>query len=106
VADEGTPRAAADDAAAPVPPRRVVVAPDVVFRQVSGEAVILDLASERYYGLDETGTRMWVLLAEAGDLAIVHERLLEEYDVDPQVLRHDLADLVARLLAEGLLRPG
>ncbi len=86
-------------------PRRVAVAPDVVFRQVSGEAVILDLASEHYYGLDETGTRMWLLLAEHGDLAAVRARLLEEYEVAPEVLERDLAELVRRLLDEGLLRP-
>jgi hypothetical protein len=85
-------------------PERVEVAPDVVFRQVSGEAVILDLGSERYYGLDETGTRMWVLLAEHGSLAGVRERLLAEYEVAPEDLERDLAELVRRLIDEGLLR--
>jgi len=83
---------------------RVEVAPDVVFREVAGEAVLLDLATQRYYSLDETGTRMWALLAEHGTLAAAAERLLAEYEVAPEVVERDLRDLVERLAAEGLVR--
>jgi len=85
-------------------PRRVAVAPDVVFRPVAGEAVILDLVSQRYFSLDETGTRMWQLLADSGDPVQVVEALLSEYEVERAVLERDLAALVETLLAEGLLR--
>lgn len=85
-------------------PERVEVAPDVVFRQVSGEAVILDLESQRYFSLDATGTRMWELLAEHGALDIVRDMLLTEYEVEPEVLERDLNELVTRLLDAGLLR--
>ena len=37
----------------------------MLFQEVSGENVILDLASESYFGLDVIGTREWSLL-EAG----------------------------------------
>ena len=83
---------------------RVELAPDVVFREVAGEAVLLDLATQRYYSLDETGTRMWALLAEHGTLGAAKARLLAEYEVEPDVLERDLRDLVERLAAEGLVR--
>jgi len=83
---------------------RVEVGPDVVFREVAGEAVLLDLATQRYYSLDETGTRMWSLLAEHGTLAAAAERLLAEYDVERHVLERDLRELVERLAEEGLVR--
>lgn len=86
-------------------PRRVEVAPDVVFRQVGGEAVVLDLTTQRYFSLDETGTRMWMLLAEHGDLTAVHDQLLSEYEVDPDTLHRDLESLVKKLLEAGLLTP-
>jgi hypothetical protein len=85
-------------------PGRVEVAPDVVFRPVSGEAVILDLTSQCYFSLDETGTRMWQLLADSGDPSQVVEQLLTEYAVERAVLERDLAELVGELLAAGLLR--
>lgn len=86
-------------------PERVAVPDGVVFREVSGEAVILDLASQRYFSLDRVGTRMWGLLAAGDSLERVRERLQEEYEVDAGVLRQDLEGLVRELLDEGLLRP-
>jgi len=45
---------------------KVTIPDDVVFRDLAGEAVILNLASGIYFGLNEVGTRMWNLLAEHG----------------------------------------
>ena len=45
---------------------RVIVPDDVLFQELNGEAVILDLASERYFGLDGVGTRFWELISHAG----------------------------------------
>jgi hypothetical protein len=84
-------------------PRRVTMAPDVLFRELDGEAVILDLNSERYYGLDEVGTRIWQLLAEHGDVATVRDLMLAEYDVDGETLTRDMAGLIAHLVENGLV---
>ena len=43
--------------------------PDVVFRDLEGEAVILDLASGTYFGLNEVGTRVWRMVDEGRDAA-------------------------------------
>lgn len=75
----------------------------VLFQQVSGEAVLLDMDSEQYFGLDEVGTRIWQLIAEHGRLAAVYATLLDEYAVQPEVLKQDLVDLVALLADKGLI---
>ena len=84
--------------------RRVEIAPGVVFREVGGEAVLLDLASQRYFTLDATGTRMWALLAEHGSPEEARRRLLAELEVAEEVLARDLDELIERLAAEGLVR--
>lgn len=84
--------------------RRVEIAPGVVYREVGGEAVLLDLDSQRYFTLDVVGTRMWALLAEHGSLDEARHRLLAEYEVDAATLARDLDELVERLAAEGLVR--
>jgi len=61
--------------------RNVKVSPEVMFQELGGEMVPLDLASERYFGLDEVGARIWVLLKEHGALQTVFEAMLVEYDV-------------------------
>ncbi len=45
------------------------LSPDVVFRDLDGEAVILDLVSGTYFGLNEVGTRVWRLVDEGRDAA-------------------------------------
>lgn len=85
------------------PPHSVSVPRGVLFREVGGEAVVLELESGRYYGLDPVGTRMWTLLAEEGRLDTVHRRLLGEYEVGADRLRRDLETFVHDLVGRGLL---
>lgn len=78
----------------------------VLFQEVEGQSVLLDLASEQYYGLDEVGTRCWRLLCDGLDLDQVRERLLAEYAVSAEQLDADLDALIAELSAAGLVIRG
>ena len=82
---------------------RVTVPPDVLFRQLDQEAVILNLESELYFGLDPVGTDMWRALTATDSIQAAYERLLKQYDVPPEALRNDLEELVEKLAADGLL---
>src|SRR5262245_43041359 len=82
----------------------VVVSPSVVFRQLEDGAVLLDLESGVYFGLDEVGTRVWTLLAEHKTAEAVCHAMLAEFDVDPAVLADDVRRLVGELQQNGLLR--
>lgn len=84
--------------------QRVRIADDVLLRELDGESVVLDLNSERYYGLDEIGTRMWQLLVSSATVEDAYQALLNEYDVEPQRLREDLRDLLGELNRSGLIR--
>jgi hypothetical protein len=85
------------------PTVRVAPAPKVLFRELGGEAVILDLKTERYLGLDETGTRMWRLLTELDSIQAAYAALLDEYEVEPDRLRQDLVGFVEQLSNQGLI---
>jgi hypothetical protein len=82
---------------------RVQVAGNVLFRDVGNEAVLLNLATSSYFGLNEIGARVWRLLASGASLAGVLEALQSEYDVPEEQLRRDLRALVDELVAEKLL---
>lgn len=84
-------------------PKRVIPSPEVLFRELEGEAVMLDLGSERYYGLDEVGARIWQLLDEHHDVETVVAQVLSEYEVEEEQLRSDLADLIENLVDAGLV---
>lgn len=83
--------------------RMVRVNPGTLHRELQGEGVLLQLDTGEYFGLDETAERMWTLLVEHRDLAVVEARLLEEFDVEPDVLSRDLGHLVDELIQRRLL---
>lgn len=75
----------------------------VLFQELQGEAVLLNLNSGIYFGLDAVGTRMWQLIVESEELAAVARSVVEEYEVSEAQCATDLLALVARLEEEGLL---
>ena len=81
----------------------VTIKPDVVFRELSGEGVLLDLASGPYVGLDETSTRLWQLICQRDVLRRVFEDMLAEFDLDPERLQQDLLNFVADLNRRSLV---
>ncbi len=90
-----------------VPLNESLVVPDnILFRELDGEAVILNLNNETYYGLDSVGTRMWQNLTTQSSFTAAYNNILAEYDVPPSVLRQDMEELAAQLLDQGLLELG
>lgn len=81
-----------------------VISKDAVFRDLDGEAVILDLNAGTYFGLNPVGTRIWRLIAEKGALQAVFDALCAEYDAAPETLEHDLLALVSSLVEARLGR--
>jgi hypothetical protein len=84
----------------------ITISKDVLAQELDGETVLLDLASESFFGLDAVSTRIWQLLQEgAGEVAIV-DTLLAEYEVEREVLEQDIAELLRRLAEAGLITLG
>jgi len=65
---------------------------------------LLNLETEQYFGLDETGTRMWQLLVGSPSIDAAYQELLVEFDVEPELLRSNLMELLSRLVDSGLLQ--
>lgn len=82
----------------------IQVRQDVLFRNLNGEAVLLELGTSRYFGLDEVGTRAWELLQRHGRLGPVCDALVTEYDVTPEEVRRDLQAFVDDLVANRLVQ--
>ena len=76
---------------------------DIAFRDIAGEAVVLNLSTGIYFGLDAVGTRIWHLLAEHGSSEPVVNALLAEYDVEEERLRRDVEALLQQLMDKGLV---
>ena len=82
---------------------RVKIPEDVLISKLQEESVILNLDSERYYGLDDVGTRFLAALTTSESIEAAFETLAKEYDVDAEVLRQDLIELIENLSKQGLI---
>lgn len=88
-----------------VPPgSKISIPDDVVFRDFSGEMVLLNLATGNYFGLDAVGSRMWSLLKAHREIEPLIHELSQEYDVPEARLRSDLDTFVRQLVERGLLK--
>lgn len=83
---------------------RVVVADAAVFRELDGDAVLLNLDSGTYFGLNEVATRMWRLLEQYGRLDAVRDAIVREFDVDTSTAERDLLTLMTALREKGLVQ--
>jgi len=82
---------------------RVEMPSHVLVRFLNKESVLLNLETERYFGLDETGTRMWQLVTASPNIDAAYRELQNEFDVEAEVLRSHLTELLGRLVENGLL---
>lgn len=86
-------------------PNTAIEVPDhVLVRELDGQMVILNLETETYLGLDETGASFWAALTGTKTLAAACERLLAEYEVEESQLQQDLQELVRQMIDKGLVR--
>jgi len=72
---------------------------------VGHEAVLLDLGSEAYFGLNELAFSVWESLGSSVTLMQIIDRLAPEYEVERARLERDILDLARHLVREGLAIP-
>ncbi|MSP25169.1 MAG: PqqD family protein [Myxococcales bacterium] len=84
--------------------QRVAITPEVLSRTLDGEAILLDLASGTYFGLDGVGTLLWELFEQGTTVGEATARIVAVYDVDATTARSDLEELLSELTRRGLVR--
>lgn len=82
---------------------RVTMSDDVVYRALGAEAIVLDLKSGIYFGLNEVGTRIWSLAVDH-DLGNVCSQLATEFDAAPSAIERDVLELIEQLVAKQLVQ--
>lgn len=82
---------------------RVAVPIHVLVRNLDGESALLNLETEKYFGLDKMGTQMFETVTRAPSLEAAFEELSSEFEVEPETLRNHLIGLLDQLVENGLL---
>jgi hypothetical protein len=83
---------------------RVEISDGVIWRDVGGDVVILNVETGVYFGIDGSGSQMWRELAEHGSVEKTLESVQQQFDVGPDELRRDVRDLVELLVEKGLVQ--
>lgn len=81
----------------------ITIPSHVLFRDLGGEAVVLNLQSGRYFGLDEVGTRFWRLIEEHGAFEPALNAMHGEFEAPLETLRADLKAFLAHLAENQLI---
>ena len=76
---------------------------DLPYRVLGGEAVLVDPRGREVHVLNDTGTRIWELLAEGHTAAELTRQLAHEFDADPATIAVEVARFIDALAAKGLL---
>ena len=76
---------------------------DVVFRDLDGEGVLLNLASGTYFGLNPTATRVWHLIQDGKPTPQIVTSIVDEFEVTHAIAESDVVALLDELVAKGLL---
>lgn len=74
-----------------------------LYSEVADEAVILDVESGVYYGLDSVGVDIWRWLQKPQTEDQLLDLVLEEYEVTPEQAEQDLQSILKEMLNAGLL---
>ena len=85
------------------PNAKLSIPPQVLSRVVGDETVLLDLESGVYFGLDNTGKRIWESIGEGLTLGETVAVITSEYEVDEAQAQEDVNDFVRDLVERGLL---
>jgi hypothetical protein len=77
--------------------------PDVAWRLVQDEALVVDPHTGRIYPLNPVAARIWAFLGEGHSLPKIIQTLAEEFDAPRETVERDARAFIEDLLGANLL---
>jgi hypothetical protein len=76
---------------------------EIVWRNLDGEAVLLNPHTGKYFGMNAVGCSFWEKIDGHSTVAEIIDQLLEEYEVTRSVLEKDLHELIDAMLKKNII---
>jgi Coenzyme PQQ synthesis protein D (PqqD) len=70
---------------------------------MAGEAIVLNMKSGTYFGMDQVGALIWNLLDKPRTVGEIREAIVREYEVDSDTCERDLTSFLDSLESAGLI---
>jgi hypothetical protein len=83
---------------------RVEISDGVIWRDLGGDVVILNVETGVYFGLDGSGGQIWRELVKHGTIEKTFQSLKQQFDIEPDELRRDLDALVDQFVQKRLVQ--
>jgi len=80
--------------------------PGFVAANLGEELALLDMAHGSYLGFNATAAHVWRLLDEPRTLDALCQALMLEFEVDAEKCHSEVADLLGKLVAAGMVGTG
>jgi len=77
--------------------------PNITWRVVDGEALILDLNTGFYFSLNPVATEIWEALQRGAEIPRILQTVSSKYRIEAQVVERDLHELMTDLRSCRLL---
>ena len=71
--------------------------PNVIWRVVDGEAILLDTSTGYHFSLDPMGTNIWQSLQAGDAIGDIVSRIARTYGLDENTVRADVNDFLTEL---------
>jgi len=86
------------------PQMRVRRIDDVLDTEIDDQTVMMDIEQGRYFGLNETGSRIWDLLAEPTVIGDLSDQLAAQFGVPREQCQQQVIDFLGRMMSRGLIQ--
>lgn len=77
--------------------------PEVIAQPMGHEVMLLNLRTNRFFGLNKTGARLWEGLVMGQSREEIRGRLMEEFAVTPAEVDQEIDTMLASLCEQGLV---
>ena len=75
----------------------ISVHPEQLSSDLDGETILLQMNSGLYYGLNEIGAVIWEMIQTPQQFKDIQNKLLETYEVTPEVCELEVTKLISEL---------
>ncbi len=82
----------------------ICIEPSNVSCDLADEAIILNIQSGTYFGLNSVGARIWKAVAKPTSIRDICAVICNEYDIEPAQCEQDVKRLVHNMVKNGLVR--
>jgi sensor histidine kinase YesM len=82
----------------------VKISENIIWREVSDEAVLLNVDTSNYYTLNTIGTEVWKMLCDKKKIEDVVSAMNKKYDEPEEKIARDVRSLLKELQEEKLIR--